>query len=30
MKYRVSRDVVHLKFTQIKNPKPPIQVPCIS
>ena len=29
MKYHVSRDVGHLKFTTIKNPNSPIQVPCI-
>ena len=27
MKYHVSHDVGHLKFTKIKNPKSPIQVP---
>ena len=26
MKYHVSRDVGHLKFTKIKNPKSPFQV----
>ena len=30
MKYHVSRDVDHLKFTTIKNPKSPIQVPCMT
>ena len=29
MKYHVSRDVGHLKFTKIKNPKSRIQVPCL-
>ena len=30
MKYLVSRDVGHLQFTKIKNPKSPIQVPCMT
>ena len=29
MKYHVSRDVGHLKFTKIKNPKFPFQVSCM-
>ena len=30
MKYHVSRDVGYLKFTTIKNPKSPIQIPCMT
>ena len=29
MKYLVSRDVVHLKFTEIKNPKSPSKASCM-
>ena len=29
MKYHVSRDVSHLKFTTIKNPISPFQVACM-
>ena len=29
MKYLVSRDVGHLKFTKIKNPKSPFRVLCM-
>ena len=30
MKYHVSRDVGHLKYTNINNPKSPFQLPCMT
>ena len=30
MKYHVSRDVGHLKFTTIKDQKSPFQAPCMT